>query len=144
MKISQILNENEIWPNAFFGVLEPIDVWKFGELEGTGAYVGGFGRGHSQLMQRKKIKTTLQPGDEIHYLHGGTFAVKVEEGGPDEYRAKEAFAITILEPSGAGPFEKNYGPSSHERQARKFHQLVQKQSLRPLDKNEAVKTRYPR
>lgn len=135
-----LVNEavNEIRPNAYFGVLAPVEVWKFGRERPAGYY------GSSQVFQREKVKTTLEPGDEIHYLHGGVFAVKVEESESDHHEATDTFAIIITPPDNKGPFEKNYGPSGNTLQARKFSELVQKQILQPLNKNEAVKTSYPR
>lgn len=80
--------------NRYFRVTAPTTVYKVVGLSPSHAYVGA-----SQLLGTVYEERLLQPGDEIHCLFGGTFALA----------NAEVFEID-LQINTKHPFEKSGGP----------------------------------
>ena len=85
------------WANAYFRVVRPFPAYLLVGISEAQTYVGS-----SRMLGNVYEHRELRPGDEIHDIHGGVFAV-VREG-----RSYQAYAAKI-QLSDKHPFEKTYG-----------------------------------
>ena len=94
MKINQLLQER-IEPNAYFVVRKVMPIWFAAGYKETNASYG-----RSRISQMTYNEKSLFPGDEIHWLQGGMFAVT-----PDGVKE-----VSVTPPDDRSPFERGPNP----------------------------------
>lgn len=124
MKITQLL-EARFEPNVFFVVDKPIKAWRHTGFVPTNNYYGA-----SQIYAAKYVPFELQPGDEVHWLHGGLHAAIVSK--------RIGFFIKLSAPTDASPFER----SGVDITPRQLAKLVDAGELKQIAANKATRVEY--
>lgn len=138
MKLSE-LREAVLQPNVYFKVEKNFTVWELTGHEPSNSYYGS-ARIHKPVYK----KMELERDDEIHWLHGGVFAVKVfntdKDGAPGH--ASTSHMISLREPKEFSPFEKSYGSNHMDSRSGWLNELVSEGKLSSISKSEATKVKY--
>ena len=127
MKLIRALLE-EFSPNVYFKVERKIPAWFAAGHEPTNA---SYGRSRISRMSYKEGE--LNPGDQIHWLQGGLFAVSFNEAGE-----RYTDVIRLAAPEDLSPFER--GPNSHDERNSWIKPLIQFGKITKIDKNNASDT----
>ena len=120
MKITQLL-EARLEPNAYFSVVAPLKVWRHTGFKPTNYYYGA-----SQMFGAVYEPMELEAGDELHWLHGGLFAV----------HGDTANLIRLTPRGDPSPFERD---GSSEPRLRLLNQLISAGTVKQLTASTARK-----
>jgi hypothetical protein len=83
---SRWTGEGKDYEPAQYVVMKPFAAQVKVGWQPTGDYVGGFGRGHSQVSTAKLGVVTAEKGDSIYHTSSGeTFLIKKDANGPVSY-----------------------------------------------------------
>lgn len=108
-------NLSDIWGNSYFEVVEPFKVYIKVGISKSNTFIGS-----SMMYGNVYEHVTLEPGDEIHDLHGGVYAII--DGEP--YKA-------YPEISEKHPFEKSYGTHEEQWPVKNLRKITEAKARKP-------------
>ncbi len=108
--------------NHYFKVKKPVKVWTKTGTEPSNEWYGA-----SQIHRATWDSLNLEKGDEIHYLHGGTFVVQ---------NAGTVHEVKLSNPPRKGAFEKNYGVY-HDPNATKINDFLEDNTIERISHDDA-------
>ena len=124
MKLIRSLLE-ELSPNTYFRVEDHMPAWFPAGYKRTNASFGS-----SRISRMSYKEGELEPGDEIHSLQGGLFAIQ-------DSRSTQ---IRLQGPSDIMPFER--GPNPQAERSGWLKRLLQDGKITQIDRDDAISVKY--